>query len=83
MKRATITLDDELEEAVESYRRDQDVPLPLTGVTRAALEEYLQDRGYLAPKSHVPFRITPAEPGSGLGDLSENHDAYFADAAEQ
>lgn len=47
MRRATITLPDELEEALEAYRRDQEVPPALTAVARVAIREYLAGRGYL------------------------------------
>jgi hypothetical protein len=46
MKRATITLPDELEEALEAYRRSQDLPLSLTALTQAALRKYLEKRGF-------------------------------------
>jgi hypothetical protein len=61
MKRATITLPDELEEALEAYRRSQDLPLPLTALTQAALREYLTKRGFLACTVGLPFVITPVE----------------------
>lgn len=83
MKRATITLPDELEEVLEAYQRSQDVPVPLTTVTQAALREYLAKRGFLAPSAERSFRITPAKRGSGKGDVSADHDRYFAEAAEE
>ncbi|MDP9411330.1 MAG: hypothetical protein M3P70_12715 [Actinomycetota bacterium] len=82
MKRATITLPDELEEALEAYRRSQDVPLALTALTQAALREYLAKRGFLPPPSGRSFGITPAGRGSGTGDVSSRHDRYLAEAAE-
>lgn len=78
MKRATITVTDELEEALEAYRRDQEVPPGFTAVTQAALREYLMSRGYL-PHTR-PLRLTPAEEGSGHSDVSRNHDRYLAGA---
>lgn len=83
MKRATITLPDELEEALEAYQRSQDVPVPLTAVTQAALREYLAKRGFHAPTSKRSFKITPAKKGSGAGDVSSEHDRHFAEAAEE
>lgn len=83
MKRATITLPDELEEALEVYRTAQEVALPLTAVAQAALREYLERRGFLAPIGSRVFRITPAEEGSGTRDVSVKHDRYFAEAAEE
>jgi hypothetical protein len=82
MKRATITLPDELEEALEAYRRSQDLPLPLTALTQAALREYLEKRGFLPPSSGRTFGITPSDRGSGRRDISSEHDRYLAEAAE-
>ena len=42
MKRATVTLPDDLAEAVEMYTQAQDVPPALTAVVQAALREYLR-----------------------------------------
>jgi hypothetical protein len=81
MKRATITLPDDLEDALEAYRRSQEVPLALTAVTQAALREYLERRGFLSPSAGREFVITPAEKGSGSNDVSVEHDRYFAEAA--
>jgi hypothetical protein len=83
VKRAAITLPDELEEAIEAYRRSQDAPLPLTAVTQAALREYLERRGFLSPSPFRPFRITPAKEGSGTRDVSKEHDKYFAGTVER
>ena len=47
MRRASVTITDELEKALESYRRDQDIPPRLVDVVQAALREYLAGRGYL------------------------------------
>ena len=78
MKRATITLPDEL----EAYLRSQDVALPFTAVTQAALREYLERRGFTASPAGKAFRITPASEGSGERDVSADHDRHFAEAAE-
>ena len=77
MKRATITIPDELEKAVDSYVRSQEVPLPLTTLIQAALREYLEQRGYLRRTGRF-LRITPATKGSGRSDVSREHDRYFA-----
>ena len=82
MKRATITLPDELEDALEEYLRSQDVPLALTAVAQAALREYLVRRGFLPASPARPFAITPAREGSGANDVSSEHDRYLAEAAE-
>jgi hypothetical protein len=80
MKRATMTLPDDLAEAVEKYVQAQDAPPALTAVVQAALREYLRDRGFLRP--YRPLKISPASRGSGQRDVSENHDRYFAEAEE-
>ena len=78
MKRATITLPNDLAEALEAYQRDQEVPPPLTAVAQVALKEYLAARGYVASTRHL--RITPAPHGSGTSDGSREHDRYLAEA---
>lgn len=81
MKRASITLTDELEGALGAYLRSQEVPLPLTAVAQAALREYLEKRGFLSPPARS-FGITPARKGSGAKDVSVAHDRYIAEATE-
>lgn len=76
MKRATITLDDQLESALEAYSKRQDVPPVLTSVVQAALREYLARRGFAIPSK--PFYIAPAKKGSGKRDVSLRHDEYLA-----
>ncbi len=57
MRRASVTITDELEKALESYRRDQDIPPRLVDVVQAAWTEYLAGRGYLlASASERPRR---------------------------
>lgn len=56
MKRASVTITDDLERALEAYRLDQEIPPGLTAVMRAALREYLTGRGYLALSSEAPRR---------------------------
>jgi len=63
VKRATVTIPDDLAQAVESYVRAQEARPPLTEVVQAALRQYLMERGYLRPTG--PLRITPAKRGSG------------------
>jgi hypothetical protein len=79
MKRATMTLPDELAEAVDQYRQSQEAPPSLTVVVQTALREYLQQRGFLARRR--PFRITPLG-RSGRSDISQEHDAYLAGTKE-
>lgn len=56
MRRASITITDDLEKALEHYRRDQDIPPRLVDVMQAALREYLAGRGYLLSSSDRPRR---------------------------
>ncbi len=78
MKRLTVSVSDELEESLEHYLQDQEVAPSLTAVLHAALKDYLAERGYARRAS--AFKITPASEGSGLTDISQRHDEYFADA---
>lgn len=77
MKRATVTIPDDLDRAVKKYMRDQDAAPAFTAIVQSALRQYLTLRGYLAPSG--PLRITPAKPGSGRHDVSVEHDRYFAE----
>lgn len=47
MKRATVTIPDKLEDALEVYRQDAEIPPSISAVMQAALREYLSERGYL------------------------------------
>ncbi len=77
MKRATVTIPDDLADALESYARDQEARPTLTVVVQAALRQFLAHRGYLRPRG--PFHITPAKRGSGLRDVSQEHDRYLVE----
>ena len=48
MRRATVTIPEELERALESYNRDLEFSPSLAALMQAALREYLQQRGYVA-----------------------------------
>ena len=77
MRRATVTIPDDLAKAVESYVRAQEARPALTAVVQAALRQYLTERGYL--RAAGPLRITPAKRGSGgRRDVSQAHDRYLA-----
>jgi hypothetical protein len=77
MKRATITLNDELERAVDAYLRVQEARPSLTAVVQTALRQYLTERGYVRPSKRL--RITRASRGSGRKDISERHDRYLTE----
>jgi len=76
MRRATVTIPDDLARAVERYARAQEAPPALTAVVQAALRQYLTERGYLGVAG--PLRITTARRGSGRRDVSQAHDRYLA-----
>ena len=76
MKRATVTLDETLDGAVQAYVDRQEVPPTFTALVQAALREYLSRRGAGSPP--VQLRITAARKGSGKRDVSLHHDRYFA-----
>jgi len=80
MKRITVTLPDDLAQALAAYAQAKGVSP--TKVMQTALREYLQNR-QLLERDYQPaprgIRITPAEQGSGLNDVSVNHDRYFAE----
>ena len=59
MRRASITIPDGLESALERYRGDLEAPPSLASVVQAALGEYLEERGY------------PVETGEVLEDDQE------------
>jgi len=76
VKRASISISSELEEALDTYMKQQDTPPALTTLVQAALREYLAHRGLMPPATAL--KITPARKGSGKTDVSVHHDRYFA-----
>jgi hypothetical protein len=76
MKRATVTIPDDLAKAVDRYVGTQEAPPPFTAVVQAALRQYLTERGYLPAQK--PLHINPATRGSGRRDVSREHDRYLA-----
>jgi hypothetical protein len=79
MKRATITLTNELEVALQQYLASQETPPSLTTVVQVALRDFLQlqklkERGFREAKG-TP-RLSAAKKGSGLKDVSSRHDRY-------
>jgi len=75
MKRASVTIPDDLAKAVDNYVQAQEARPALTAVIQAALRECLKERGYL--RASRPLRITPAKRGSGRRNVSEAHDRYL------
>lgn len=81
MKRATVTIPDDIDSALDAYLEQQNVDQPLTSVVQAALREFLAGRGFLPKPSKKPFGLTPAPRGSDQGDTSIHHDAVLLEAA--
>lgn len=70
MKRATITLSDELEAALEEYRAAQPAPPSLTSLVQAALRSFLADRRAGPGRSFgVPLPSEVAEPPAAYGEV--------------
>jgi metal-responsive CopG/Arc/MetJ family transcriptional regulator len=76
MKRATVSIPDDLAKAMDRYVSTQEARPPFTAVVQAALRQYLTERGYL--RARKPLRINPATRGSGRRDVSLAHDRYLA-----
>ncbi len=69
MKRATITLTDELEAELEAYRGGQEVPPSLTSLVQVALRSFLAERG--SQRSGAAGAAWPseiAEPPAAYGE---------------
>src|ERR1700722_7953912 len=75
MRRATITIGDDIDQSLDAYLRQQEVAPALTAVVQAALREYLARRGFAAGPRKL--RITPAKKDSGVRDASARHDRYL------
>jgi len=75
MRRATITIGDEIEAQLDAWMRRQDAAPPLTAVMRTALKEFLALRGFAAPSAKL--HITPSRKGSESHDVSVAHDRYL------
>jgi hypothetical protein len=80
MRRATVTLTDELERAVDAYIESQPAPPTLTAVVQAALRDFLAAQSPGARGKR--FSLTPAEAGSGDRHTSRDHDRVLAEILE-
>jgi metal-responsive CopG/Arc/MetJ family transcriptional regulator len=84
MKRATITLPDDLERELDAYIERQEAGPSITSVVQAALRDFLtaqrlKELEYRPARG--PIRITPADAGSGRTDIGIDHDRYLTDRA--
>lgn len=83
MKRATITLPDDLEAELNRDLAAKDAPPSLTAVVvEVALRNYLQDaalaaRGYRPPSQPFDPKPIKEKDDAGESDVSENHASYL------
>ena len=82
MRRATITLSDDLEADVDEFLSSQEPEPTLAALVQTALRRYLDEadwskRGLILPAK--PLAVTPVSPGSGRPDSSMNHDSALAE----
>ncbi len=56
MRRATVSIPRDLEEALEHYRRDLEFSPSFAALMQAALKEYLEQRGYTIGQDGGPTR---------------------------
>jgi hypothetical protein len=83
MRRATISIPDELERAIEMCRRDLEVSPSLAAITQTALREYLFNRGYLVEvDTTFEDEFIPSSAGkpSPLENAPENRGETVSDA---
>lgn len=70
MRRASITIPDDLGRALDKYLRDLEAPPSLASVVQAALRGYLEERGYHVETGEVledEPEIIPSEGGKPKG----------------
>jgi hypothetical protein len=77
MRRATVTIGDDIEASLDEYIRQQDAAPALSAIMQTALKEYLARRGFVPGDRR--FRISPPRKGSGAKDVSIDHDRYLAE----
>ncbi len=81
MRRATITIPDDLEEQLEAWLQAQQARPSLAAVVQTALRRFLEaqqleEMQYQPPAR--PFSVTAAEVASGATDVSTEHDRHLA-----
>ncbi len=80
MKRASVDIPDDLEKALEKYRKDFDGSPALAAVVQTALREYLAERGYIEREEageEPEERLWPHYP------LFDSGDPTFAERDEE
>jgi Arc/MetJ-type ribon-helix-helix transcriptional regulator len=81
MRRATVTIPDDLEKELQAWLDAQPARPSLAKVLQAALRLYLAEKKLEALEYRPatgPFRFTVDEVGSGHRNVSVEHDAHFA-----
>ncbi len=81
MKRATITIPDDLESRIKEYARSQEDNTSLSAVVRAALEEYLDNHERSSASWLLSFTPIEEKDDAGEPDVGVNHDTYRGDDA--
>ncbi|MBL8290247.1 MAG: hypothetical protein JNN08_00350 [Bryobacterales bacterium] len=76
MRRATITIGDEISAQLDSWIRQQDAAPSLTAVVQAALKEFLAQRGFAAPPRKLQIERSGA--GTHLVRPRRNRFSYSA-----
>lgn len=83
MKRATVTIPDDLEADLDAYMRAQEAPPSFAALVQAALRRYLAEMRLAERQYRPPLRplsVTPAAEGSGRTDVSMAHDRELSEA---
>lgn len=81
MRRATITIPDDLERELQAWLETQPAPPSLAKVLQAALRRFLAQKKLEALEyrpASGSLSIRPAPHGSGHRDASVEHDAHLA-----
>ena len=82
MKRATVTIPDDLQNELTAYLGTQESPPTLTALVQAALRRFLAEKRLEQWQYRPPQRrlsITPAASGSGRSDVSIAHDEAISE----
>lgn len=68
---------EDVREALEAFGRSQGLPADLPSVVEAYLGLQLAQTPSRVNRPKGPLRIMPADQGSGLSDVSVDHDQYL------
>ena len=82
MKRASISIPDDLNQQLQEYLNDFEAPPSLASVMQAALREYLQNhqlrlRSYVEAETLAMIPILEGLAHDEPSDVSINHDKYL------